>query len=265
MNKEIRNLEADSIEEKDYDIMKYYPVSDISTKEQLLSALNYSIESNLEYAKAANAPETRSENYFNGLVNIYKNLRAKVEKMPFMRKLDKHWSYLVEDDDFGARVYLVHKVESMYDGEYCIYYDAKALYAEEKARLLTVEEYAKLYGVQVVTVRQWIRRGKLRTALKAGSDWRIPELTEAGGRGYIPGGYNWETPPAELVKDYPFAKDCTAVNFDQDEEDKNIFIISFLNNGECIREVRLNKEEREKLELSLISNPLVEGVTFYGL
>lgn len=50
--------------------------------------------------------------------------------------------------------------------------------------LMTVAEYAELSGVTVITVRQWIRRGKLRTARKNGRDWLIPSLSMPPQRGY---------------------------------------------------------------------------------
>ena len=52
-----------------------------------------------------------------------------------------------------------------------------------------VEEYAAATNTEAVTVRQWIRRGKLRNALKIGSEWRIPEITDPPRRGYTPVSY----------------------------------------------------------------------------
>ncbi len=43
---------------------------------------------------------------------------------------------------------------------------------------LSVEEFADACGVEKGTINVWIRRGKLRTALKADSRWLIPELTQ---------------------------------------------------------------------------------------
>ena len=42
--------------------------------------------------------------------------------------------------------------------------------------MITVSEFAELHGVQSVTVRQWIRRGKLRAIKKQGRDWLIADL-----------------------------------------------------------------------------------------
>ena len=42
-----------------------------------------------------------------------------------------------------------------------------------KAKLLTVDEYAKLHRIEHVTAVTRIRRGKLRSAVKFGKEWRI--------------------------------------------------------------------------------------------
>lgn len=43
-------------------------------------------------------------------------------------------------------------------------------------RMLTIEEYSKLYGIQVGKIRQLIRNRKLDGAVKCGNEWRIPEI-----------------------------------------------------------------------------------------
>lgn len=43
-------------------------------------------------------------------------------------------------------------------------------------RMLTIEEYSKLYGIQVGKIRQWIRNRELDGAVKCGNEWRIPEI-----------------------------------------------------------------------------------------
>jgi excisionase family DNA binding protein len=49
---------------------------------------------------------------------------------------------------------------------------------------LTVEQYASMLGIEPVTVRQWIRRGKLRHAKKNGRDWLIPNTEDKPRRGF---------------------------------------------------------------------------------
>lgn len=49
---------------------------------------------------------------------------------------------------------------------------------------LTVEQYDSMLGIEPVTVRQWIRRGKLRHAKKNGRDWLIPDTEDKPQRGF---------------------------------------------------------------------------------
>ena len=55
---------------------------------------------------------------------------------------------------------------------------------KKECKYLTVEEFSNLRGISGVTVRQWIRRGKLRYAKKIGGEWFIPETAENPSRGY---------------------------------------------------------------------------------
>jgi len=70
------------------------------------------------------------------------------------------------------------------------------------SKLLSLEEFGMIHDVAADTVRQWIRRGKIRSAVKMGNDWRIPELSDLPERGYKPGSYYWReeipNPPEEV-------------------------------------------------------------------
>ena len=125
------------------------------------------------------------------------------------------------------------------------------------SKTLTVDEYAKTYGVTAGTVRQWIRRGKIRNAIKVGSEWRIPELTELPTRGYSAGVYMWHERLKNLPEEYAFLNNYVAVLINQDQGDKNYFKISFVAGGVDTKEMRVDVKEREKIELFLISHPQI--------
>ena len=139
-------------------------------------------------------------------------------------------------------------------------------------RKLTVEEYAKKYGVEEVTVRQWIRRGKLRSAEKIGKEWKIPESEDIPKRGYETGVYYFnreyfrrrdEIP----LEPYPFLRDTENITIFQNEEDKNIFTVMCEVCSSCEpMTLQMNTKEREKLELFLISTPYFNsnGTTIDG-
>ena len=131
-----------------------------------------------------------------------------------------------------------------------------------KTQLLNVEQYANLYGVAQSTVRQWIRRGKIRSAIKAGNEWRIPELAEVNGRGYSHGFYSWDDNLSGLAEEYKFINDYSSARITQDEENKDLFHIELSSkNLEKMpdMDIDMTTKEKEKFELVLISNPLVKA------
>ena len=123
-------------------------------------------------------------------------------------------------------------------------------------RLLTVEEYASIYEVSFGKVRQWIRRGKLRSAIKAGSEWRIPELSEITGRGYRRATFHWDDKLSDVPEEYSYLKEYSWLSIDQNVKDKNLFRVVCLGKDTKSLEMIMETKEREKFELYLISNPL---------
>ena len=140
-----------------------------------------------------------------------------------------------------------------------------------KAKLLTVEQYAQAYGVTTTTVRQWIRRGKIRTAMKVGSEWRIPELAEIMARGYRWGRYYRREVLTDLPEEYAFFNEYDYVVLNQNDERKDLYDVCFGKKHDYLgweseeemikqnyKDIQMDQKEREKFELYLISNPLVE-------
>lgn len=71
--------------------------------------------------------------------------------------------------------------------------------------VLSCSEFANRCCVDQGTVRQWIRRGKLRSAFKTGRDWMIPATATPPARGFVPGRYHVNPPfPDAVVEQYPF-------------------------------------------------------------
>ncbi len=123
-----------------------------------------------------------------------------------------------------------------------------------ECEMLSVDEFAELHGVASVTVRQWIRRGKLRTARKVGGEWVIPELADKPGRGYKPAWYVMEEPGAICIEEYPFVEHSEMILIDQDEDDKDLFHVKFVNRGrETPQVLDLGRKDTEALERALIA------------
>jgi excisionase family DNA binding protein len=125
---------------------------------------------------------------------------------------------------------------------------------------VSVAQFAELHNVAVTTVRQWIRRGKLRSAKKNGRDWLIPSLTEKPYRGYESGNYYWDELPQDIVDTYPFLEDSRGVFILQERGEGDVFCAMPQHEDEApCKPIRLTTKEREKLELMLIAAPEVSS------
>ena len=194
------------------------------------------------------------------IARFYKGVEAK----KFFDNLEPWWCYQFELDEMGAVLYLNYMDSILlYDnGATTTIVDSTVEYGKMKARALTVSEYAKLYDVSEITVRQWIRRGKLRCAFKAGNEWRVPELSKKVGRGYTNGNYIMDPVLENEPAEYPFLKGVKYIHIDQNKQDKKVFDISLVGeNTEYTLEpdLQMNTKEREGFEHYLVSHPLCKS------
>ena len=166
------------------------------------------------------------------------------------------------------------------------------------SRFLSVSEYAKLHEVLPVTVRQWIRRGKLAGIKKVMGEWMISELSLPDtNRNYSSHVYWWNDYLESLPTEFSYLNDYKEIMISQDEDDKTIFIISLRKDAESDLwvhdkyrtieeqykywekkyeeinasspskinlydlELRLSKNEKEKLEYYLLGNSSVRSTS----
>lgn len=152
--------------------------------------------------------------------------------------------YITDDSNYTdwATSFLVTDIYDEYD------------LIEIKSKLLTVEEFAKQYDVKVVTVRQWIRRGKIRTAIKMGGEWRIPELAGIPNkqRGYKPVRYRIDEPMRKLIDGFEFINDYENVKIEHRKMD-NVYDITF-GIGRNAKNVVVDIADRERFELYLLDS-----------
>ena len=203
------------------------------------------------------------------LDEMFLELEEKVEKKHLFQALEDWWCYAVRIGSAGMKVTLdwYSDVKILPSGEMV---SAKAESGFEvaavAARELTIEEYAALFSVDPATVRQWIRRGKIRSAVKAGSEWRIPELAAPPRRGYTPGCYRWEEPLAGLPEGLEMLSAPAAVYIGQKERKGDGFFMEVNREGKT-EVFDLGHAQRAALECWLIGNPSVrcttEGYTEY--
>jgi hypothetical protein len=160
--------------------------------------------------------------FFNKYINILELFYKKIDDTKLFDNLEDWWSYDYSVTEYGAILHLT-------------------------------------YNTMPGTVRQWIRRGKIRSAVKAGREWRIPEMAEIPGRGYHWGIYTWTEKLTDMPKKYNFMNEYSQVTIKQDDKDKDKFILIFSGKKNGLKYVNITGKEREKFELMLISNPLIKA------
>lgn len=246
------------------DMLEVFENGAIRTKEKVLSEIDRMI---IRVEKNESSDTNHTAAFYSRLRNLLLKFRESVEETILFEKLEDFWEYVIDIDDTGIVLKLNHVDDIEIDEEGHEIFssiDTSFELITMKAKVLTVERYAEAYGVTGTTVRQWIRRGKIKSAIKNGREWRIPELAEITGRGYQYGCYSWEDELSDIPEEYAFLNECTGVDITQDDENKNVFHI-YCWNGEEEDEKNwsfdLNTKEKEKFELMLISNPLITAPT----
>ena len=141
------------------------------------------------------------------------------------------WFYSYNFTRFGIELDMCHCEE--------IVFESKDIYTMT----------AELHGVQSVTVRQWIRRGKLRAIKKQGRDWLIASIAEKPSRKYKPVIYEWDNIDRAMYKTFPFLKGINTLQISQNADDKSVYDILL---GGRIG-LKLKSSECEKLELALLA------------
>lgn len=120
---------------------------------------------------------------------------------------------------------------------------------------LTVEQYASMLGIEPVTVRQWIRRGKLRHAKKNGRDWLIPNIEDKPQRGFDSVHYILEKDTQIESDEFPILAVSDSITILQDQDNKRKFMC-FSNNykTQFHSELELTRSEVERLEHTIIES-----------
>lgn len=253
----------------DEDKLDFFNETALRTKEDLLKEIDSLLGKIGEDRKEGTK---HSQAFYARYMDLVRRFRAEVEKKTFPKTLENWWRYEYEVCESGVVLSVSHINWLSISRNDCVDENKDTTFElmHIKTKLLTVEQYAQAYDVTTTTVRQWIRRGKIRTAMKLGSEWRIPELAEIMSRGYGWRRYYRKEVIADLPKEYAFFNEYDYVVLSQNENRKDQFDVSFgkkydpldyENEEEIIRQnykdVQMDQKEREKFELYLISNPFV--------
>lgn len=202
--------------------------------------------------------------YYHAVISLIETFIKKFDSSVLFEKLEPLWEYEVSYSYEGISLAIKHNHFEGVDDEGREIYTIDQSYElfRVPAKYLTVEEYAKVYHVGVGTVRQWIRRAKIRTAKKYGSEWRISELSDPPKRGYSSASYQWEPPLSSIPKEFKYLEGFRSISITQYIDDKQTFKVSLWKKAEGGPDTAFDVDvnEREKLELYLIGNPEIEYV-----
>lgn len=205
--------------------------------------------------------------------NIQANIRylhefkSKVSATTLPDGLSGWWAYSFSLSAQGAVLYLNHfegcDIEGEEGREYVSMWnqDAEFPLVTVHAVLLSAEEFAVLHHVAAPTIRVWIRRGKIRSAVKVGNTWKIPELASPICRSYESASYKWEIPLEDVPGFFERFKEPGSITITQDRQNKQMFEVMHYEENELrIGEFKVSSKDAEKLEAFLIAHPNVSYI-----
>lgn len=241
-----------------------------TTKEEVLKSLGKKMK---RYTEEAEKEAAHPTTYYAILLLYLAAFYKKIEGAVLFDTLPDGWIYGFDYqyDEFSLNLEHVKEYNVDEDLEYrSMRLDAVYKLVTVNPDNFSVEQYAKAYDVGQGTVRQWIRRGKLRAAFKQGNEWKIPELSLPPTRGYEGAQYKWLNGIDNLPEEYQYLADYVIATFFQDRKDKSKYHVLLVSKetftsddpGDVAKtknkELLLDAKDREKLELFLIAHPQVK-------
>ena len=263
--------------------LEFFQEASITSKDQLLASIRRCRD---EYAQASVSDDPgHTPGFYKTLDRLLDEFYYKVLHTTLPEPLPDWWSYSYVITTGGIQLYLDHYDWSC-GADYNCYKNEGLAFLDVPAKHLTVSKFAEIYGIEEVTVRQWIRRGKIRSAMKLGKEWRIPELAELPKhRGYVACRYYWKEELTDLPDKFSFLNEFESAKFEQAYNNADLYLITLdlrtTKSNQYISEntkktkgrkilrqypdlqldkkgrIKMTREDREELELYMIANPFV--------
>lgn len=250
---------------------------DMSMYEEMLNCFNENVYESLDKIKdnlnlmlekieEISKEKKCSDAYYQGLKQIIRKFIEQIDSRVLMKKLDDFWSYECGVVGNKLSLFLVHYTFDGYlneegdnflpDERFCLF--------EVKPEYLTIEEYSSRYSVEEMTVRQWIRRGKLRNANKTKAGWRISELEDLPSKGYCSAKYKWDRDEIFFEGEYEFLNRGDWILVEKIKREAGAYKFS-LYEGEIeekcpIQVIHCDAKTRERHEMFFVRNSFIEYV-----
>ncbi len=234
------------------------------TKEAVVADIGLEIAALTAQAETATGEQQR---YLTAKRDFFKRFTSEVQSTVLFEKLEPWWAYRYRYNSRGATLELAHidyrQMMIYKEGDFFCLPDTVIPAVRTDAKTMTVEEYATYTGKTEAAIRQGLRRGKYRSAFKVGPEWRISELClPSAGQRYKPAQYEWRSSLAGVPEGFEYLKAPGFVDISRDDDDRqsfSIYVHPWEDQGKNTRHFyRLSSVEKERLELFLISNPMVE-------
>lgn len=209
------------------------------------------------------ADEKIDENHKRNMLGLFEKFKRTLDNTHLPKIMDDWWFYgfHIENDGIKLNLNYCEEFEVEKDETWSMTSAESLTLLDVKCDYLDVKEFAEIHNVTDTTVRQWIRRGKVRTAKKVGRDWIIPSIAKKPKRGFTNASYRWSYLPEDIKERFPFLIDYNALYIFQNEDDKTLYDFFLGYPGQQNRaKITLPTSEREKLELAFIGSDFIDGV-----
>lgn len=200
--------------------------------------------------------------YYQRRVNCLSEFKYEISRTALFDSLEPWWSYTIEVSSRGVRLRLEHAgPKKIIRDDHRIFTvpDTSFILVDHRVKAMTLDEYSEYSKRSIGATRQLLRRGKLRTAYKIGSEWRIPELTSpVVEKRFSFSSYMWDIELADIPDEFHYMKKANSIEISRDKENPRIYQL-FVMNPEGVNDhyFKITNEERERLEFYLIGNSYV--------
>lgn len=124
------------------------------------------------------------------------------------------------------------------------------------APYIPIDQICEMQGVKAATVRQWIRRGKIRNVKKLGSEWMVASTEGQPERGFTGGVFYCTDQDGDMSRLFPLKEGTHSIELwkaNQYSEECLATMRDF--DHHVLDEIKLNRVAREKLEHALAASP----------